>query len=90
MIDLLYLSFVLDVMALSYIDYSCAMRAPRGILNRLESMQESGVTFYPVFEGAFCPLSREAHGARATYAYSGLEGLGFGGGVAAGAGQTQK
>jgi hypothetical protein len=43
-----------------------------------------------VFEGAFCPLSREAHGARATYAYSGLEGLGFGGGVAAGAGQTQK
>jgi len=30
------------------------------------------------------------HGARAPYAYSGVEGLGFGGGVAAGAGQTQK
>src|SRR2546425_10011658 len=32
----------------------------RGILDRLRLMQESGLTLCPFFEGAFCPLSREA------------------------------
>src|SRR5215467_12752040 len=47
-------------MALSPIDYSCALRAPRGILDRLRVMQESGWTLCPFLGRAFCPLSREA------------------------------
>src|SRR5262252_8098244 len=47
-------------MALSPIDYSCALRAPRGILDRLRVMQESGWTLCPFLGRAFCSLSREA------------------------------
>src|SRR5712691_5352134 len=33
---------------------------PGGIVDRLRLMQESSLTLCPFFEGAFCPLSREA------------------------------
>src|SRR5215471_5616758 len=64
-------------MALSHIDYSCAIRAPRGILDSLRLMRESGLTLCPFFARVFCPLSREATGGGGDLRIRWLRGLGI-------------